>query len=64
MPNKAKITVKVPLYLKDWIDKHDISQNALVAMALRRLYREDTANTPPELMKALLQELRNRELPF
>jgi len=64
MPNKAKITVEVPLYLKDWIDKHDISQNALVVMALRRLYREDTANTPPELMKALLQELRNRELPF
>ncbi|MBX2903095.1 MAG: hypothetical protein KF872_06005 [Chitinophagales bacterium] len=64
MPNKAKITVEVPLYLKEWIDNHDISQNALVVMALRRLYREDTTNTPPELMKALLQELSNHKLPF
>lgn len=29
MENKSKISVEIPKYLKDWINNHDPSQNAL-----------------------------------
>ena len=62
--DKAKITVEIPQYLKEWIDAHDLSQNALVVMGLRRLFNEDTKQTSSELMNKLITELSNHKLPF
>lgn len=65
MPNTtAKITVEIPLYLKQWIDKHDISQNAIITMGLRRLYNEDVKQVSEIFMQNLLNELCKKKLPF
>lgn len=61
---KAKITAEIPIYLKKWIDEHDISQNALVTLGLRRLYNEDVKQVSEVFMNNLLSELKNKELPF
>lgn len=60
----AKITTDIPDYLKDWINKHDLSQNALVTMGLRRLYNEDVRQVSEEFMKRLIEELQDKKLPF
>lgn len=62
--NKVKISVEIPAYLKEWIDHHDISQNALVTMGLRRLYNEDVKQVSEAFMENLIKELQNRKLPF
>jgi len=64
MENKAKISVEIPCYLKEWIDQHDISQNALVTMGLRRLYNEDVKQVSEVFMNRLIEELQERKLPF
>jgi hypothetical protein len=61
---KTKITAEIPCYLKAWIDGHDISQNALVTIALRRLYNEDIKQVSEVFMQNLLNELGKRKLPF
>jgi len=61
---KVKISVEIPSYLKTWIENHDISQNALVVMGLRRLYNEDVKQVSEVFMSNLLNELSNKKLPF
>lgn len=61
---KAKISVEIPAYLKQWIDEHDLSQNALVTLGLRRLYNEDIKQIGVQFMNALLQDLQTKKLPF
>ena len=61
---KVKISVEIPSYLKTWIENHDISQNALVIMGLRRLYNEDVKQVSEVFMSNLLNELSNKKLPF
>ena len=60
----AKITVDIPDYLKEWIEKHDLSQNALVTLGLRKLYNEDVKQVSEAFMENLLKELSERKLPF
>ena len=62
--SKAKITIEIPMYLKKWIDSHDVSQNAIATMAIRRLYNEDIKQVSEVLMQNLISELHNRKLPF
>lgn len=64
MENKSKISIEIPTYLKEWIDSHDLSQNALVTLGLRRLYNEDVKQVSEAFMQNLLKELSNRKLPF
>lgn len=61
---KSKITAEIPAYLKEWIDGHDLSQNALVTMGLRRLYNEDIKQVSDVFMQNILKELSDRKLPF
>jgi hypothetical protein len=61
---KVKISVEIPSYLKTWIENHDISQNALVVMGLRRLYNEDVKQVSEVFMSNLLNELSSKKLPF
>ena len=53
----AKITVDIPDYLKEWIEKHDLSQNALVTLGLRKLYNEDVKQVSEAFMENLLKVL-------
>ena len=62
--NKVKISVEIPAYLKQWIDQHDLSQNALVTLGLRRLYNEDIKQVSVVFMENLINELQNKKLPF
>lgn len=66
MPNntKAKITVEVPLYLKQWVEQHDLGQNALVTMGLRLLHRQEQHSSGEHLLQILLKELQKQKLPF
>ena len=41
MPEKSKICVEIPTYLKEWIDEHDLGQNALVTLGLRMIYLQE-----------------------
>jgi hypothetical protein len=61
---KAKITVEIPLYLKQWIEAHDLGQNALITLGLRHLYKQEENSTGEHMMNELLKELRARKLPF
>lgn len=61
---KIKISVEIPRYLKAWVENHDLSQNALVVMGLRRLYNEDVKQVSEVFMSNLLNELSNKKLPF
>lgn len=64
MENKSKISVEIPNYLKSWIDAHDISQNALVTMGLRRLFLDEKTPDSDKIITAMQQFLNNRKLPF
>lgn len=64
MEKKAKITAEIPAYLKEWIDRHDISQNALVTMGLRRLYLEETKTETDKIIKGIADYFENKKLPF
>lgn len=61
---KVKITVEIPSYLKEWIEDHDLGQNALVTLGLRNLYKQEENLTGEHMMNELLKELRARKLPF
>lgn len=61
---KCKITVEIPTYLKEWIDNHDLSQNALVVLGLRMLYKEDVNKSPKHIIEQLVSELHKTKLPF
>ena len=64
MEKKAKISVEIPAYLKEWVDKHDISQNALVTMGLRRLYLEEKMPDTEKIIGAMQKFLNDKRLPF
>lgn len=66
MPNntKAKITVEVPLYLKKWVEAHDLGQNAMVTMGLRLLYQQEQHSSGEYLIQLLIKELNEQKLPF
>jgi len=64
MEQKAKITVEVPRYLKDWIQAHDVSQNALVTMALRSLYLQEKNASESLIVKQITEYFENKKLPF
>ena len=66
MPNntKAKITVEVPIYLKQWVEQHDLGQNALVTMGLRLLYQQEQHNSGEYLIQLIIKELQKQRLPF
>jgi len=59
-----KVTVEIPEYLKDWIAKHDISQNALVVMGLRKLYLEEQQVPTAKIEAVIVETLKNNKLPF
>lgn len=61
---RVKISVEVPAYLKAWIDKHDLSQNALVTMGLRMLHRQEINGSSEHLLRQLTNELSKHRLPF
>lgn len=62
--HKVKITVEIPHYLKEWIQAHDIGQNALVTLGLRNIYKQELNQVGPHLVQQLLTELQNKSLPF
>jgi hypothetical protein len=64
MENKSKISVEIPSYLKEWIDKHDISQNALVTNGLRHQYLQEQKADTDIIIKAIEKFLQNKKLPF
>ncbi len=64
MEKKAKISVEIPGYLKTWIEAHDISQNALVTMGLRRLYLEEKMPDADKIIMAIQKFLNDKRLPF
>lgn len=64
MEKKAKISVEIPGYLKSWIEGHDISQNALVTMGLRRLFLEEKIPDTDKIITAMQKFLNDKRLPF
>jgi hypothetical protein len=64
MPDKVKITVEIPEYLKYWIDRHDISQNGIVTMALRNLYLSEKQVDESHIVKWIENYFENTKLPF
>lgn len=64
MENKAKISVEIPSYLKAWVETHDISQNALVTMGLRKLYLEEQQVPTAKIEAVIIDTLKNNKLPF
>lgn len=64
MENKAKISCEIPHYLKQWIAKHDVSQNALVTMGLRKLWLEEQQVPTAKIEAVIIETLKNNKLPF
>ncbi len=64
MDNKAKISVEIPDYLKQWIDAHDISQNALVTNGLRLQYLQEQKTDSEKIIAAVQHFLNDKKLPF
>lgn len=64
MPAKCKITVEVPAYLKAWINAHDVSQNALVVMGLRKLYKEEQQPGADQIVNKIIAFFKTEKLPF
>lgn len=61
---KVKITAEIPKYLKDWINAHDISQNALVVVGLRKLYKEEQQPGEDVIVNKIIAFLKTEKLPF
>jgi hypothetical protein len=64
MDDKAKITVEIPGYLKDWINEHDLGQNAIVTMGLRHLYLQEKQMDESILVQRLAKLINSHKLPF
>jgi hypothetical protein len=64
MPEKIKITVEVPAYLKEWIDEHDLGQNALATLGLRLLYLQEQNVSESKIITAIESCLAQHTLPF
>lgn len=64
MKNKAKISVEIPAYLKEWIEEHDISQNALVTNGLRLQYLQEQKTDTSKIISAVQQCFNEKKLPF
>ena len=64
MEKKVKISVEVPGYLKDWIDAHDISQNALVVNGLRLQFLQEQKPDADKIIVAIQDFLNDKKLPF
>ena len=61
---KVKITAEVPKYLKEWINNHDVSQNALVVLGLRKLYLEEKKTDESDIVKRIVEYFDNSKMPF
>lgn len=59
-----KVTVEIPDYLKDWIASHDISQNALVTLGLRKLYLEEQQVPTAKIEAVIIKTLENNKIPY
>jgi hypothetical protein len=64
MPEKAKITTEIPAYLKEWIDAHDIGQNALVTIGLRNLRLQEKQADESLIFKKVKDYFESIKLPF
>lgn len=59
-----KVTIDIPDYLKEWINNHDISQNALVVMGLRKLYLEEQQVPTAKIEKVIKECMDKYKSPF
>lgn len=64
MPEKAKICVEIPTYLKQWIDEHDLGQNALVTLGLRMIYLQERNVSESKIIEGIKDFIENKKLPF
>ena len=64
MEKKAKISIEIPQYLKQWIQDHDISQNALVTMGLRKLYLDEKTTETEKIISTIQKFLEDKKIPF
>jgi hypothetical protein len=64
MEKKSKISVEIPIYLKKWIDAHDVSQNALVTLGLRKMFLEEQQVPTAKIEAVIINTLKNNKLPF
>ncbi len=64
MEDKAKITVEIPTYLKEWIKGHDVGQNAIVTIALRNLYMQEKQPDESMIVKKIIDYFETKKLPF
>lgn len=64
MPEKSKICVEIPTYLKEWIDTHDLGQNALVTLGLRMIYLQETNVSADKIIKEVRSYFEDKKLPF
>lgn len=64
MPQKSKVCVEIPLYLKQWIDEHDLGQNALVTLGLRMIYLQEKNVSESKIIEGIKDFIENKKLPF
>jgi len=64
MPEKSKICVEIPSYLKEWIDEHDLGQNALVTLGLRMIYMQEQKVSESKIIEAIKDYFETQKLPF
>ncbi len=64
MPKKAKITIEIPIYLKEWIDAHDVGQNAIATMALRQMYLQEKQADENLVYLKIKEFIEQKKLPF
>ena len=64
MPDKSKICVEIPDYLKAWIDGHDLGQNALVTLGLRMIYLQEQNVNADKIVKEIKNYFEKNKLPF
>ncbi len=62
--DKVKISVEIPGYLKEWIDAHDISQNALVTIGLRIQYLQEQKADTEKIICCVKDFLKTMKMPF
>ena len=64
MPEKSKICVEIPSYLKEWIDEHDLGQNALVTLGLRMIYLQERNVSESNIIEGIKYFIESKKLPF
>jgi hypothetical protein len=64
MPEKSKICVEIPFYLKTWIDDHDLGQNALVTLGLRMIYLQEQNVSADKIVSEIKNYFESKKLPF